>query len=135
MNIRPGATAQSGRARGCRVRAEAGHRPRAPGRALHRGVKPRLLLADSGYRNEVEFREELTHYRDGDSKPIAAQKPSADLPPTAWKSVSWGDGAKGRKRWLLCAWTKNEKQPTKFHLSTRPAHISLKQLVRLTKLR
>ncbi|AKQ65125.1 Mobile element protein [Myxococcus hansupus] len=167
-------------------------------RALGWGVRPRLFLADSGYGNEVEFREELTRrglpyivgirgdsvlwppgfapppippksegmsgpartrYRYGDAKPIAAQKLAADLPPTAWKSVNWGEGAKGRKRsrfaalririahgysvglapgdeqWLLCEWPKNEKQPTKFHLSTLPASISLKQLVRLTKLR
>ncbi len=100
-----------------------------------------------------------TRYRYGEAKPIAAQKLAAGLPPTAWKSVSWGEGAKGRKRsrfaalririahghsvglapgdeqWLLCEWPRNEKQPTRFHLSTLPAHISLKQLVRLSKLR
>ncbi|WXH27283.1 hypothetical protein WA016_01199 [Myxococcus stipitatus] len=100
-----------------------------------------------------------TRYRYGEAKPVAAQKLAADLPPTSWMSLSWGEGPKGRKRsrfaalririghghsiglapgdeqWLLCEWPRNEEEPTKFHLSTMPADIPLKQLVRLTKLR
>jgi hypothetical protein len=36
-----------------------------------------------------------TRYRYGEAKPVAAQKLAADLPPTAWKSVRWGEGSKG----------------------------------------
>jgi SRSO17 transposase len=166
--------------------------------ALGWGVKRHLVLADSGYGNEVEFRAELTRrglpyivgiqgdcvvwppgfvvppiapkppgtrgpartrYRYGEAKPVAVEKLAADLPKTAWKWVNWREGSKGPRRsrfaalrirtahrhhlglapgdeqWLLCEWPRHEKAPTKFHLSTLPADISLKQLVRLTKLR
>src|SRR5258705_4423370 len=41
----------------------------------------------------------------------------------------------GDEQWLVYEWPAEEKEPTKFWFSTLPADTSLKQLVRLAKLR
>jgi SRSO17 transposase len=41
----------------------------------------------------------------------------------------------GDEQWLLCEWPEGEKGPTKYWLSTLPASASLRNLVRLAKLR
>ena len=41
----------------------------------------------------------------------------------------------GQEQWLLCEWPRGEPAPTKHWLSTTPAETSLRELVRLAKLR
>jgi SRSO17 transposase len=38
------------------------------------------------------------------------------------------------EQWLLCEWPEGDEEP-KFHLSTLPKHLSLRQLVRIAKMR
>jgi SRSO17 transposase len=76
-----------------------------------------------------------------------------------YKRVSWREGSRGRQRsgfaavrvhmaeghtqgrppskecWLLCEWPKEEKEPTKFYVSTLPSNTSLKTLVTFAKRR
>jgi len=80
------------------------------------------------------------------------------LPASAWSTVTWREGTRGRMRsrfvalrvrpaparsraaprpveWLLSEWPLNESAPTKYYLSTLPAATSLADLVRLAHLR
>lgn len=80
------------------------------------------------------------------------------LPASAWSTVTWREGTRGRMRsrfvalrvrpaparsraaprpveWLLSEWPLNESAPTKYSLSTLPAATSLADLVRLAHLR
>jgi SRSO17 transposase len=80
------------------------------------------------------------------------------LPPSAWSTVVWREGTRGRMRsrfvalrvrpapararpelrpveWLLSEWPLDEPAPTKHYLSTLPASMSLADLVRLAYLR
>ena len=80
------------------------------------------------------------------------------LPASAWSTVTWREGTRGRMRsrfvalrvqpaparfrtaprpveWLLSEWPLDEPAPTKYYLSTLPASTSLADLVRLAHLR
>ncbi len=80
------------------------------------------------------------------------------LPTSAWSTVTWREGTRGRMRsrfvalrvrpaparlraaprpveWLLSEWPLDEPAPTKHYLSTLPASTSLADLVRLAHLR
>ena len=95
--------------------------------------------------------------RNGQHAPMAVRELAISLPCAAWKMVRWreGSGKPLRSRfaalrirpahrdywnseprpqeWLLIEWPKQESEPTKYWLSTLPAHTSLPALVRLAK--
>jgi SRSO17 transposase len=164
--------------------------------ALATGVQRRTVLADAGYGEIPQFRDELTsrgltyvvgvpgnhliwppgtdpqqpprragkvgrpqtRWRDGQAQPIQIAKLVEGIARPRYRTVTWRDGtrgtmqskflayrvrpaeghAKGRppaeQQWLLCEWPSSEKEP-KFFFSTLPSSTSLRELVRLTKLR
>jgi len=164
-------------------------------KAIAWGLRRRPILADAGYGEIVEFREELTrrdiiyvvgipgshlvwppdtdprpptptakrgrprmHWCDGEKQPIQIAKVVEGIPRRRFKTVTWREGARGKlsskflayrvrpaekhtkgkppaeEQWLLCEWPEGDEEP-KFHLSTLPKHSSLRQLVRITKMR
>lgn len=99
-----------------------------------------------------------THWRDGNKQPIRIAEQVKGIPRERYKTVSWREGTRGKlsskflayrvrsavkhtkgrppteELWLLCEWQSCDTEP-RFHLSTLPASLSLKELVRNTKLR
>jgi SRSO17 transposase len=99
-----------------------------------------------------------TRWRDGNRKPMQIAKLIKGIPRQRYKTVSWREGARGKlsskflayrvhpaekhnrgrppadEQWLLCEWPSCNSDP-KFYFSTLPASVSLKELVRITKLR
>jgi SRSO17 transposase len=99
-----------------------------------------------------------TQCRDGESLPIQICKLVEGIPRARYKTVSWRSGSRGRmsskflvyrvrpaerhtkgrppdeEQWLICGWAESEKAP-KFHLSNLPAGTSIKELIRILKLR
>lgn len=99
-----------------------------------------------------------THWQDGNKQPIRIAKLVNGIPRERYKTVSWREGARGKlsskflayrvrsavkhtkgrppgeEQWLLCEWQSCDSEP-RFWLSTLPANVSLKELVRITKLR
>lgn len=97
--------------------------------------------------------------RDGEHQPIKVKDIALSLPPKAWRTITWREGtnapltsrfARLRVRiarrdftrsepwpqeWLLVEWPKEEKEPTKYWLSTLPRSIGFARLVDLAKLR
>jgi SRSO17 transposase len=95
--------------------------------------------------------------RDRNHQPVAVQHLALSLPTSAWKTVTWRQGAKQSLRsrfaavrvrpahqdywrsapfteeWLLLEWPKGEAEATKYWLSTLPADTKLHDLVRLAK--
>jgi SRSO17 transposase len=89
--------------------------------------------------------------------PASARDLALALPTQAWKRVSWREGTRSLLRsrfaalrvrpahrdfersepypeeWLLIEWPSAEVEPTKYWLSTLPAHTPLRDLVRLAK--
>ena len=100
-----------------------------------------------------------TRFRDGKHSPVSLLDLATALGRKACRSVRWREGAKGTQHsrfgavrvrtahkhtqgrapgpeeWFLYEWPVDEKEPTKFWLSNLQANISLKELVRLAKLR
>jgi SRSO17 transposase len=100
-----------------------------------------------------------TRFVDPKYEPISIQALAATLPKSAFRRVSWREGSFGRQsskfaclrvrpaeqhtkgrppddeHWLICEWPEGEPAPTKFHLSSLPATTSLRELIRLMKLR
>jgi SRSO17 transposase len=97
--------------------------------------------------------------RDAKHQPISVKELALNLPASAWRKVGWREGvaaplssrfARVRVRvahrdyklsqsrpeeWLLIEWLKEEKEPTKYWLSTLPEDISFPRLVDYAKLR
>jgi SRSO17 transposase len=97
-----------------------------------------------------------TRYRDEEHPPVTITDLAATL---SYRKIGWREGSQrwqssrfaaarvrtahkhllsrppGQEQWLLCEWPKNEKQPTKFWLSTLPRSTSIRTLVRFAKLR
>jgi SRSO17 transposase len=97
--------------------------------------------------------------RDGTHQPIKVKDLAVSLPAKAWKTITWREGTnvplKSRfarlririarrdfdrsepwpEEWLLIEWPKEEKEPTKYWLSSLPADIGFSQLVDTAKLR
>jgi SRSO17 transposase len=117
-----------------------GEQPKpAPTRIRHTG-RPRKLLQ-----------------RDKKHQPVCAKELALSLPPPAWKTVKWRQGAKQKlqsrfaalrvrpahrdywrsephpEEWLLIEWPAGEPEPIKYWLSTLPADIVLVELVQLAK--
>src|SRR6266542_3346054 len=98
-------------------------------------------------------------WKTGEQKPMPALALALSRRRTACRSVSWREGSRGRQKssfgavrvrcahhhlqgtppgdeqWLLYEWPADEKEPTKLWLATLPASTSMKDLVRLAKLR
>lgn len=90
-------------------------------------------------------------------QPVLARELVLNLPPKAWKTVRWREGTKGMMRsrfaavrvraahrdshgsreleWLLAEWPSEEKEPSRYWLSTLPEDVTLEELVRLAKIR
>ena len=97
--------------------------------------------------------------RHPDHKPVVAKQLAQTLPESAWRSVTWREGAKGPltsrfaavrvrpahrdywrsaprpEEWLLIEWPKGESEPTKYWLSNLPQNMALADLVDFAKLR
>lgn len=97
--------------------------------------------------------------RAADHHPVSAGALATALPGRAWRAVRWRDGTRGpmesrfalvrvrpahrdesrheprAEEGLLLEWPLGESAPTKYWLSTMPAHVALDDLVRLAKLR
>jgi SRSO17 transposase len=118
-----------------------GARPTKPLRIAGAMGRPRTVPVDPNY------------------DPLSIEALVRSLPKSAFRRVNWREGARGRQssrfaclrvhpaelhtqgrpaddeHWLICEWPANETSPSKFHLSSLPASTSVKQLVRLMKLR
>ena len=99
-----------------------------------------------------------TRWHAGSIEPIQIGALVDGIPRAKYKTVSWGEGTRGKRTskflafrvhsaarcthgrplgdetWLLCEWQKCDASP-RFHFSSLPATTSLKELVRVTKLR
>jgi len=97
--------------------------------------------------------------RDAKHKPISVKELALNLPASAWRKVTWREGAAAplssrfarvrvrvahgdnklsesrAEEWLLIEWPKDEEEPTKYWLSTLPEGISFQGLVDYAKLR
>jgi SRSO17 transposase len=97
--------------------------------------------------------------RHPEHKPVAARQLAQTLPESAWRSVTWREGAKGPltsrfaavrirpahrdhwrsaprpEEWLLIEWPNGESEPTKYWLSNLPQDMALATLVDMAKLR
>ena len=163
--------------------------------ALLWGILKKIVLADAGYGEVTEFRDELvarglsyivgvpgnhliwppgsnprvpkrtgkvgrprTQARDASVHPIMISMLVEGIPRSQYKTVSWRAGSRGKmaskflvfrvraaerhtkgrpptsEQWLICEWPESEKAP-KFHFSNLPATMSVKQLIRIAKLR
>jgi SRSO17 transposase len=111
----------------------------APPRKLGRGASPKRLQ------------------RNPQHQPVSAKQLALSLATSAWKRVSWRQGAQGSLRsrfaavrvrpahrdykrtephpeeWLIIEWPKKQSEPTKYWLSTLPAGASMQSLVRTAK--
>jgi SRSO17 transposase len=100
----------------------------------------------------------FTRWRDGNKQPIRIAALVKNIAREDYKTVSWREGARGKlsskflayrvrsaakhskarppsdEQWLLCEWQSCDTEP-RFYLSTLPATTSLKELVRVAKLR
>ena len=109
-------------------------------------------------RNPRKRGRPYSRWRDGNKQPIQIAALVRSIPRERYKTVSWREGARGKlsskflayrvrsavkhtkgrppsdELWLLCEWQSCDSEP-RFHLSTLPANVSLKELVRTTKLR
>jgi len=92
-------------------------------------------------------------------QPVSLKRLAAELPASAWQSVTWREGTRGAMRsrfarlrvrpahrdekrseprseeWLVIEWPRGESGPTKYWFSTLPVPTSIAELVRVAKLR
>ena len=97
--------------------------------------------------------------RDSEHQPVSAKQLSMNLPSDAWREVTWREGTNDPlcsrfaavrirpasrdwlldrphpQEWLLVEWPTDEKEPTKYWLSTLPEDATLLTLVDMAKLR
>jgi SRSO17 transposase len=100
-----------------------------------------------------------SRWKTGEQKPMTALALAQSGGRQACRRTTWREGSRGRQKsffgsvrvrcahhhlqgkppgdeqWLLYEWPLDEKEPTKFWLATLPANTSVKDLVRLAKLR
>ena len=115
--------------------------PLPPKRWSGKGRRPKLLR-----RNDMH-------------KPLQAKALALQLPARRFRTITWREGTNQAlssrfaavrvrcatrdywrsevrpEQWLLIEWPKGEPEPTKYFLSTLPADTSMKELVRIAKLR
>ncbi|MBI2467687.1 MAG: IS701 family transposase, partial [Candidatus Rokubacteria bacterium] len=124
------------------------------------GVREDTMIWPPGYTPPPPRRGRLPRHLRGRPRqhPIQLGILVGRLPVSAWSTVTWREGTRGRMRsrfvalrvrpaparlraaprpveWLLSEWPLNEPAPTKHYLSTLPASTSLADLVRLAHLR
>jgi SRSO17 transposase len=97
--------------------------------------------------------------RDDEHQPVSARELALSLPPNAWETIAWREGAcetlssrfarlrvraahrdynltaPRPEEWLLIEWPEEEAEPAKYWLSTLPQGIDFSSLVDITKLR
>ena len=97
--------------------------------------------------------------RDAKHRPISVKALARGLPPRAWRTIQWREGAAmplssrfarvrvrvahrdywlaepRAEEWLLIEWPQGENEPTKYWLSTLPGDITFRRLVDIAKLR
>jgi len=97
--------------------------------------------------------------RDADHQPVSAETLAESLPASAWRTVQWREGTRGRmssrfaavrvraahrdywrrtlreEEWLLVEWPADAPAPTKYSLSNVPRDAALVDLARLVKVR
>jgi SRSO17 transposase len=97
--------------------------------------------------------------RDDTHSPVSVKALALSLKPSAWRKITWREGTNTKlfsrfaavrvraghldtlrdvprnEEWLLIEWPKDEREPTKYFLSTLPADISRKALVAAVKIR
>ncbi len=102
-------------------------------------------------------RRPRTLRRNDKHQPVSAKQLALALPASAWKEVTWREGANKElssrfaavrvrpahrdykraepypEEWLLMEWPEGEPEPTKYWLSTLPADTELKDLVKVAK--
>lgn len=95
--------------------------------------------------------------RNADHQPLSTKQLAFSLAASAWKEIGWRQGSRETLRsrfaavrvrpahrdykrtephpeeWLLIEWPKKESEPTKYWLSTLPAKIPMKSLVKMAK--
>ena len=95
--------------------------------------------------------------RSADHQPVSVKQLAMSLPSHDFKEITWREGADRRlqsrfaairvrtahrdyekaephaEEWLLIEWPRGEKEPTKYWVSTLPAHTKLKALVKMAK--
>ncbi len=124
---------------------------------------PDLVVPDvAGWRRQkmpVFGRPAKLLQRSAEHRPVSVQQLALGLPAKSWREVRWREGTKGtmtsrfaamRVRaahrdynrteprdpaGLLIEWSATEKQPTTYWLSTVADKVSIKELVRLVKIR
>ena len=93
------------------------------------------------------------------ASPLSIEALFAAQPRSAWKTVTWREGSRGKQssrfcalrvctahkhrsgqrpgeeQWVFAQWPRGEQNPTKYYFSNLPANTSLRTLVRLAKLR
>lgn len=118
------------------------------------GIVLRLPKSSPGKRGRPRTRPDM-----GDEQPITIAALAKSLGRQSYRRVIWRAGSRGKlasyfaavrvrrahghakgeapgdEQWLICEWPKDEKEPTKFYLSTQPAKCSVKELVRTAHLR
>lgn len=99
-----------------------------------------------------------SQWRDGNKHPLQIAELVKGIARERYKTVSWREGSRGKlsskflayrvrsaekhtkgrlpgeEQWLLCEWHSSETEP-RFHFSTLPGNASIKELVRVTKMR
>lgn len=94
-----------------------------------------------------------------ENKPVTVEQLARDLPKSSWRTITWREGTNERlssrfarvrvrsahdrnvatekihEEWLLIEWPADEKEPTKFWLSTLDEAVTFAHLVRTAKLR
>ncbi len=97
--------------------------------------------------------------RSADHQPVSVKQLAMDLSSHAFKEITWREGTDHKlqsrfaairvraahrdyekaephaEEWLLIEWPRGEKEPTKYWVSTLPAHTKLKALVKMAKQR
>jgi SRSO17 transposase len=95
--------------------------------------------------------------RDGNHQPVSVKQLAMTLPSSAFKQVAWREGAERKLRsrfaavrvrpahrdywkaephaeeWLLIEWPREEREPTKYWISTMSVERTLKDLVKMAK--
>lgn len=118
-----------------------GKKPLPPQRSKGRGRPPKLLR------------------RSEDHRPVSVAELARRLPRTAWRTIRWREGTRGRmqsrfaftrvrpahrdfwrtaprpEEWLVVEWPGREPEPTKYWLSSVPATADPVDIVRLIKIR
>lgn len=93
------------------------------------------------------------------NKPVSVRTLAHDLPASAWRSVTWREGTRGRMasrfarlrvrpahrdelrteprpvEWLLVEWPRGQPEPAHYWLSTIGDHVELEEMVRLAMVR